>query len=158
MRCLCVPNRVMLHRILLEEKISYPINSPHFTKPEDSLFVHNNLKIVHILRQNPFLQFTIRNSKWSLAFSFLHTKPAYISLLLLRCQKTPPHPPPHPLWFDHTNICSELQHMNLLFMRFAPLACYCSLLWPNTLRSTLSQTPSEYILITLYRRSADCFI
>lgn len=83
----------MLHRVLLEEKISYPINSPHFTKPEVSLFVHNSVQIVRILRQNhsvrTILQFTIRNCNWSLSFSFLHTKPACISLLLLTCQKTP---------------------------------------------------------------------
>jgi hypothetical protein len=29
----------MLHRVLVEEKISYPINSPHFTKSKVSLFV-----------------------------------------------------------------------------------------------------------------------
>jgi hypothetical protein len=137
MQCLCVPNTVMLHRVLLEEKISYPMYSPHYTKPEVLLFVHKSLRIVHILSQShsvrTILQFTIMNSKWSLSFSFLHTKPACISLLLLTCQKTPsPLPPSHPLWFDHTNICSELQCMHRLFMRFALLACYCSLLCPDT--------------------------
>lgn len=129
----------MLHRVLLEEKISYPINSPHFTKPEVSLFVHNSLQIVHILSQThsvrTILQFTIKNSKWSLSFSFLYTKPACISLLLLTCQKTPPCHLIHCdlitlIFFQNYNICifsSKLQynHLFLCALPHSPATAPC---------------------------------